>query len=107
MLTNTKQKLETTHKECLGIEWAIMLPLPYLGSSRFSIRTDHKFLKLFLAAAGASDKLARWCLRLLELDLQMVNRAGSKHQTPDALSRLKKWDREGQLRRRATGTHNG
>ncbi len=61
---------------------------PYLEGSRFVLRTDHDALKWILGLTEAKGKLARWQLRLQELEFDIVHRPGVQHKAADAMSRL-------------------
>lgn len=66
----------------------MLRPRPYLESTRFTVRSDLDTLKWILNLSDSSKKLARWNVRLSELDFDVVNKAGVKHQAADALIRL-------------------
>ena len=87
-LTKPERDFTTTEKECLAIVWAILLLRPYQEGQRFTVRTDHDFLRWVLNLADAKGRLARWLLRLSEYDFVVEHRAGIKHQAADGLSRL-------------------
>lgn len=67
--------------------WAVLFLRPYLENTRFIIRTDHDYLKWIFSPTNSTERLVRWCLRLL-YEFDFVHRAGVKHQATDALSRL-------------------
>lgn len=52
------------------------------------VRTDHHASRWILILADATGKRARWRLRLLESDFEIVLRAGVKYQAANALSRF-------------------
>lgn len=87
-LTPSERNYDTTQRECLGIVWATLLLRPYLYGSRFTLRTDENALKWIMDMTTATGMLARWRLRLLELEFHVVHRPGRQHQAPYALSRL-------------------
>lgn len=58
---------------------AVLLLEPYLVLSFGIIRTDDESLKWLLTSADTLEKLARWRFRLLELEFEVVHRAGIKH----------------------------
>lgn len=87
-LYDAEGKLSTTHKECLAIVWVVLLLRSYLDSSRFAIRTDHEANKWLLTTSNAFGKLARWPIRLSELEFDIAHRADIKHTAVDSLSRL-------------------
>lgn len=84
-----KQNLSTTHGECLAIIRAVTLYRPYLEETRFKIQTDYEAFRWILTTAWETEKQARWCLRLSELEIDIVHGAGVKQKTADELSRPK------------------
>lgn len=50
--------------------------------------TDHAALRWMFYLADASNRLARWRLRLLEFDFEIRYRKGSENQVADCISRL-------------------
>lgn len=50
---------------------------------------DHNALLWILNIADATRKLARWRLKFLEYDFEILQRAGLKHQAATALSGLR------------------
>lgn len=62
---------------------------PYLKGTRFTIQNDHEALRKIPSRAETIAKLARWCLRLSTFELDMVHRAGIKHEAAKALSHIK------------------
>lgn len=87
-LKTEERAYETTHRECLAVIWAVLILRSYLKGSRFTIRTDHQALRWILNMSDATGKMEIWRLRLSELELDVVHRAGVKHQAAEALSRL-------------------
>lgn len=51
----------------------------YPEEDRFTVRTYHKTLKWLLKMSDPSGKLAQWLLRLSELKLNILHRAGVKN----------------------------
>lgn len=84
-LNKAEQEYDTTHRECLAVVWEVLMLRPYLEGSRFTIRTHHDALQWILNMADATDKSARWRLRLSELEFDIVHRAGVTHQPADIL----------------------
>lgn len=72
----------------LVLALAVLLRQPYLGRIHLINSTDQDALKWVLTSADALQKLARWRIRLLELDFEIVHRAGIKHQVSVKLWRL-------------------
>lgn len=83
MLTNAKQKLQTTRKGCLDVIWAVLLLKSYSGRICFIISSSKVTLKWLLTSADVSEKLARWFLLLFQFDIEVVHRAGIKQQARD------------------------
>jgi hypothetical protein len=78
----------TTEKECLAIVLAVTHLRPYLEGKRFTARTDHHALRWDMNLADAQDCLARWRLRLAELDFRVEYSPGATHHAADGNSRL-------------------
>ena len=87
-LSQAECNYDTTNKACLAIVWAVLILRPYLEGARFLIRTDHDALKWMMNLTGASGRLLRWRLRLLEFDFIVTHRPGVQHKVADAMSRL-------------------
>lgn len=70
--------------------WSLALLRTYLGGVRFTVRTEnHDGLRVIFNMADAMGKLARWRLRLSEMEFSDIKRPSMKHVTADALSHLK------------------
>lgn len=54
-----------TRKDCLVLEWAVLMPRPYLQGSNFTIKTHHQALRFILNLAKSTGSLARWRLKLM------------------------------------------
>lgn len=80
--------MDITHCECLAVVWGILLLCTYLEASRLTLRTDHHVLCWILKLADTSGKFARWRVRLLEFDFEIVHEAEIKHRAADAVSGL-------------------
>ena len=61
---------------------------PYVEGKRFTVRTDHNALRWVMNFSDAQGRLARWRLRLAELDFQVEYSPGANHHAADAMSRL-------------------
>lgn len=70
---------------------------PYLGGTRFTTGTDREALKWKLNPVDATRKLARWRVRLSEMEFDVFHSAGTKHQATDALSRFPTTGEDGNL----------
>lgn len=69
--------------------WAITLLRFCFEETLFLVSTDHMALRWILIRAEATGKLARWWLRFLESELDILYFAGKKHRAADALLPLK------------------
>lgn len=78
-LTKADKAYDTTKKECLTIVRAIILLQSYIKGYRFTIRTDHNWVRRVLNLPDASGRLATWRLRLIEFEFAVLHRAGVKH----------------------------
>lgn len=82
------KKLATSERECSSVVYAALLPWPYLGRNWVTVRTNHEAFKGLLTMSDANGKLARCPLRLSEVELDIVYRAGNNHKAVDELSGL-------------------
>lgn len=87
-LYDAKRWYDTTHRECLARVGAVLLLRSFIEGGRFTVRTDHQALKGILHREGSSGRLARFRLRPMELEMNIVHGAGIVHLTADALSCL-------------------
>lgn len=62
--------------------------LLYFKVHKFVVCTDHYLLKWIPNHPNATEKLAPWRLRLLELDFKALHRAKIINQAADSLSKL-------------------
>jgi len=77
-----------TEKECLAVVWASLKLRPYLRGDRFLVRTDHDCLRCILNIEGSGNPwLARWRLRLSELEFDVAYKPGMTHYLADSISR--------------------
>ena len=78
-----------TEKECLAVVWASLKLRPHLDGDRFLLRTDHDCLRWILNIEGSGNpRLARWRLRLCELEFDVAFKPGMTHNLADSISRL-------------------
>jgi len=78
-----------TEKECLAVVWASLKIRAYLEGDRFLVRTDHDCLRWILNIEGSGNPhLARWLLRLSELEFDVAYKPSMTHYQADSISRL-------------------
>lgn len=87
-LPKLEKKVVTTYEYCWAVVWAILLLFFYLKERWFSVRKDCEPPEVYSHWKGTA-KLSRCQLRPLELDCDILHRAGVKNQAANALSRLK------------------
>lgn len=87
-LTNTEQRSDTTHRKCLAILWSVLPLQTYCKQNCFTIHIDDGALKWVLILTDSTGQRARWRVRLSQLELNVVHRAGIKHWAADGLSPL-------------------
>lgn len=78
-LTVAEQAYEKKQRECLAIDWSVLMLRPGLDGTRLTIRIDHNSLKGILNLAGSICRLARWRLRQHKFELDVVRRACIKY----------------------------
>ena len=87
-LSPAEKNCSTTEREYLAVVWSSRLSRPYIGNTRFTVRTDDAALKWTLHMSGAHGRLSRWRLRLAELNYVVRTRPGASHHAADMMSRL-------------------
>jgi hypothetical protein len=87
-LNTAERNYSTPEKECLAVVWAILLLRPYLEGVSFTVRSDQVALRWLLSFKDPSGRLARWRLRLAELDFVIHYRPGIKNNLADGCSRV-------------------
>ena len=86
-LSKSERPYSTSEKECLGVIWALEHFRPYIEGTHVTVVTDHNSLRWLMSRPTPSGRLARWCLRLQDFDLEIVHKPGAANSVPDALSR--------------------
>ena len=86
-LLKHEKNYSTTEKECLAIVFGLKKFRPYLFGRKFTIITDHCGLCFLMHAKDLENRLARWSLRIMDYDFDIVYNKGIKHQDADYLSR--------------------
>ena len=69
------------------IEWALDNCHPYVLGRRIKVVIDHANLYWLRSIMDQQSKLERWCLAMAEYDFHIEHKPGTKHVTPDTLSR--------------------
>lgn len=88
-LSDAERKYDTTSQICLAIVCVVLLLRFYSGGIRFTIRTEHDFLKWFFNLTNSTERLARGWFWHSEIKLDAIHRASVTHQGTDALFCLK------------------
>jgi len=78
----------TTERGCLAVVLSSLLFRPYIKGTRHTVRTDHAAHKWMLHMDRAHGRLARWRLRLAELNYVAQTRPGESHHAADTMSRI-------------------
>lgn len=76
-LSAADRKYSVVEKEALACVWAAELWRTYLWGTKFTLRTNHEALTIFLATKGmgrAGMRVARWSARLLCFNYDIVHR---------------------------------
>jgi len=87
-ITEAEKNYSTTGTECLAVVWALFMLRPYVQETRLIVRTYHSALRWMLHMDRAHGRLARWRLRLSEIDSLDVTRAGAAYHSTDTMFRL-------------------
>lgn len=90
LLCDAEIRYYTTEKVFLAVVRAVMLLLPYLGRSHFTIRADRQARRWILDLMESTGRFARWGLQLIELKFEIVHHPRLYHSAADANSRLPK-----------------
>ena len=88
ILLPREQRYCVTKREFLAVYEFVRKFYPYIGGTKFIIRTDHKSLLGLRDLKSVPDQFARWLDYLNRFDYEMQARAGKEHANADAMSRL-------------------
>ena len=86
--TDREKSFFTTELECLAVIWNVEKFRLYLEGTKFQVITDHSALLWLHNLKNPSGRLARWAIKLLSYDIEIIHRKGRFHHLPDALSRM-------------------
>ena len=84
-LNQTEQNWSTAEREAYAIVWALEAADPFLRGRQVQVMCDHKNLQWMMSKK--SGKIARWCSRLTEYDVEIIYQKGDKNIVADFLSR--------------------
>jgi deoxyuridine 5'-triphosphate nucleotidohydrolase len=85
--TATEANYAASQLEMLAVVWAVKKFHHYLIGKPFKLVTDHSALKQMINTPNPSALFARWIMRLLPYQIDVVIKPGRLHQNADALSR--------------------
>ena len=83
----TESKYGATQLEVLAVVWAVKLLHHYLAGRPFKLVTDHQAIKSLMNMQNPPALYARWIMRLLPYEIDVVYKPGKMHGDADALSR--------------------
>ena len=86
-MVEDRREKSPTDRECLAVFWAVDKFASYLQARPFTLNTDCSALTWLFKSQALSTKYHRWALRLMQYDMDLQWRPGTKHQFADALSR--------------------
>jgi transposase InsO family protein len=84
-LNKTEQNWSTAEREAYAIIWALENADPFLRGRQVQVMCDHKNLQWMMSKKAG--KIARWCTRLTEYDVEIIYHQGDKNIVADFLSR--------------------
>ncbi|GJX86991.1 reverse transcriptase domain-containing protein [Tanacetum coccineum] len=87
-LNATQQNYTITEKELMAVVFAFDKFRSYLVLSKTIVHTDHSALRHLFKKQDAKTLLIRWILLLLESDIKIKDRKGTKNVAADHLSRI-------------------
>ena len=87
-LLPAERNYSASEREYLAVVCVAQILRPYLEGKHFVVHTDHAALRLIFDLEDASNRLARWRLRLLEFNFEVRHRKGCENTVADAVSRF-------------------
>ena len=87
LLQGGEKNYTTTELECLAVVWAVEKFQGYIEQTSFTIETDHMAIRWLMALDRPKGRIARWIMRLLPYDFEVVYRPGRINWVADGLSR--------------------
>ncbi len=87
LLDAAERRYGIPEKECLALIYFTKLWRQHLHGRRFTAYTDHEALQHLKDFRDPRGRLARWCLELQQLDMQLEYRPGRLNILADTLSR--------------------
>ncbi len=85
--TTPESQYSSYEGELLAVLFAVEKFQPYIYGSFFDLVVDNTALVYLNKGKRTNAKLARWALRLQELDVVVIHRPGRHHANVDGLSR--------------------
>lgn len=89
LLNDGERAYDITYQECPAVVWAILLFLDYSNGCPATVHVYHDPLKSIMIFSNFTGNLTLGRLRLSGFEFYIIHRSGIKHQTEEALSRLK------------------
>ncbi|XP_043263448.1 uncharacterized protein LOC122403783 [Colletes gigas] len=86
-LGKAERNYSATEKECLAMVYAAQYFRPYVFGRKFTLVTDHRPLVWLHSVKDPTSRLAKWKLKLLEYEYDVVHKSGKTNKNADALSR--------------------
>lgn len=86
-LTSPEKKYATTEKEALAVIESVNKFRGYIEGTHVTIITDHASLMWLQNLKNPTGRLARWAVKMQQVDMTIKHRPGRLHLVPDALSR--------------------
>ncbi len=88
-LKPAEKNYSTYEKECLAIVYGVDCFRPYLYGRKFRLITDHAGLTFIMTKRDLekTGRVARWIIKLMDMDFEVVYNPGATHSDADYLSR--------------------